>query len=1019
MFKDLLKRVSGYHHLCQTSFLAKLFSILVMTAYFSPIAAQSTSSPKQIIGNVKDTKGLPIPGVGIKEKGTQTSTQTDSNGSFKLTVSGESAVLTVTFIGFQTQEVTVAGKNNLDIVLLEGNITLNDVVVVGYGSQRRKDVTGAISSISEKTLREVPVTNAQQLLEGRVAGVYVSQGSNRPGAQPTVRLRGNRSITASNNPLYVIDGIPTNDGFNDINPNDIVSMDVLKSASATAIYGSRGANGVIVITTARGKQRPNGQPQVKYDTYFGKTVINRQIHVLTGPEFAEMRREGFRNITPVGYNDADPVGSDAKIFNADELAALQNGTFTDWLDAVTQNGFQQNHQLSILGASPTTRYNLSLGYFKDESYIRTQDLTRYSLRVNLDQDIGSHIKVGVSMLGSYSLGNGNGLNPIPTAVQFSPLVNPYLANGEVNPKPGTVSVLYNPLMDLIPGTVIRDEKRTRLLASFYTEAEILSGLKLRVNFGPDLTNARFGSFDAMNSGSQQGKLARASTSNDYIFSYTLENQINYDKLFGKHRLGVTGLYSIQQRIRETGSANADALPVETVTYQNLGSGTATTMASDYSRFNILSYMGRINYAFDDRFLLTLVARADGSSVFAPGNKWGFFPSVAVAYNLINESFVKNINFLSNLKIRAEYGRVGNTGINPYSTLSLLSRTNYEFNDVPALGWRPSSIPNPNLKWETTESYNLGLDFGLFKDRITGALEAYRSRTYDLLLPYAIPNSTGFSSVTTNIGSTQNTGFEFTLSTKNIVGDKFQWSSDITGAYNSEKILELSAGKVDDIGSGRFIGSPINVYYDYKKIGIWQAGETQASQYGSAIGQIKVEDLNGDGKITALDRTILGSPTPKFTYGFNNRFTYGNFDLGIFVVGVANKMMTSTFHTSGNNTIAFGGSYNVVTSNYWTPSNPTNAYPRPISGTNGATGVVFGSTLKYFDGAFLRIRNVNLGYNLPKAFASKIKAEGVRLYFNVTNPYVFSSYVQKEKGTDPEITDNPSTINYLFGLNVRF
>ena len=999
-------------------FIVTLCLLLLTTGFTSIWAAGSLKAAKEVSGQITDEKGVAITGVSIVEKNTKNGVQSDVNGNFKLTVANEASVLVITYLGYEPQEVPVSGRATFKIILKESSVALDNVVVVGYGTQRRKDVTGAISSIDEKTLREVPVTNAQQLLQGRVAGVYVAQGSNRPGAQPTVRLRGNRSITASNNPLYVIDGIPTNDGFNDINPNDIVSMDVLKSASATAIYGSRGANGVIVITTARGKQRPDGQPEVKYDTYFGKTVINRQIHVLTGPEFAEMRREGFRNVVTGRYDDNDPVGSDAKIFNADELAAIANGTSIDWLDEVTQNGFQQNHQLSVLGASPTTRYNLSLGYFKDESYIKLQDLSRYSLRVNLDQDIGKHVKMGVSMLGSYSFANGNGLNPISSAVFYSPLANPYDANGNVNPRAGSVAVLYNPLMELIPGVVIRDEKRSRLLASFYTEAEIISGLKLRVNFGPDFTNARSGNFDAMNSGSQQGKLAKASTSNDYIFSYTLENLLTYDKTFGKHRIGVTGLYSIQQRIRETGSASAEALPVETVTYQNLGSGTATSMSSDYSRFNILSYMGRVNYAFDDRFLLTFAARADGSSVFAPGNKWGFFPSVAVAYNLSNEGFLKGLNVFDNLKIRAEYGKVGNTGINPYSTLSLLSRTNYEFNDVPAIGWRPSSIPNPNLKWETTESYNLGLDFGILKNRISGALEAYRSRTFDLLLPYAIPNTTGFSSVTTNIGSTRNTGFEFTLSTENIAGKKFQWSTDITGAFNKEEIIELSAGKVDDIGSSRFIGQPINVFYDYQKIGIWQTGE-DAAKYGQATGQIKVADLNNDGVINALDRTIIGTPTPKFTFGFNNRFTFQNFDLGVFIVGLTGRTMTSAFHSTPNNSIAFGGSYNVVTSDYWTPTNPTNAYPRPIANTSGSPGVLYGSTLKFFDGDFLRVRNINLGYNVPKAVVSKIKAQSVRLYFNVTNPYVFSSYVHKNFGTDPEVTDNPSTVNYLFGLNVRF
>jgi TonB-linked SusC/RagA family outer membrane protein len=1014
MFKDLC---TYPRH--RRKVLAALHVMLMAVMIFLANPVSGRQATGEVSGKVNDEKGEPIAGVTIREKNGTAAAQTDGNGNFRIKVSGAESVLVFSFLGFNTQEIPVGGRSSVTVVMSENKVSLNDVVVVGYGTQRRKDVTGSISSINEKTLREVPVTNPQQLLQGRVAGVYVSQGSNRPGAEPTVRLRGNRSIRAGNNPLYVIDGIPTNDGFNDINPNDIVSMEVLKSASATAIYGSRGANGVIVITTARGKQRPNGQPEERYDTYFGKTEINRYINVLSGEQFAEYRRESYRSLPTGGYDDNDPAGSDARIFNADELAVIKSGQYTDWQRAVTQSGFQQNHQLSVLGASATTKYNLSAGFFQDEGYVKGQDLNRYSLRVNLDQDIGSRVKAGVSMLGSFSTRNGTGMNPIPNAVVLTPLANPYDAAGNVKPTPSSVAVLYNPLMDYLPGNVLREEKRSRLLASVYGEAEILEGLKLRVNFGPDLTNARLGSFDGMNSSAQQGKLAKASNTTDYIFSYTLENQLNYDKQLGKHRFGVTGLYSIQQRIRETNSANAEALPVESVTYNNLGSGTATTMTSDFSRFNILSYMGRVNYSFDDRFLLTLVARADGSSVFSEGNKWGFFPSVAAGYNIINEKFLQDVSFLSNLKLRAEYGRVGNTGINPYQTLSLLSRTTYEFNDAPAFGWRPSSIPNPNLKWETTEAYNAGIDFGFLNDRISGTVEAYRSRTFDLLLPYAIPQTTGFREVTTNIGSTRNTGFELTLSTQNITGKKFQWSSDLTGAFNKEEILELSAGKADDIGNGWFIGRPINSYYDYQKIGIWQTGETEAAQYGSATGQIKVADLNGDKKINALDRTIIGTPTPKLTYGFNNRFTYGDFDLGVFIVGVSGSTITSAFHTTPNNSIAFGGSYNVVSADYWTPKNPTNAYPRPISGTSGNPGVLFGSTLRYFDGDFVRIRNINFGYNIPKTLVNKIRAQSIRAYFNVTNPYVFSSYVHKNFGTDPEVTDSPSTINYLLGLNVRF
>ena len=975
----------------------------------------------KVSGKVTDPSGQPLSGVTVSIKGTTKAVISNENGNYTITLSGKEDVLVFTFIGMKRQEINVDGKSLINVMLENESIGLNEIVVVGYGKQSRKDVTGAISSINEKTLREVPVTNAQQLLEGRVAGVYVTQSSNKPGSQPTILIRGNRSITANNDPLYVIDGIPTSDGFNDIDPNQITSMEVLKDASATAIYGSRGANGVILITTARGKERKDGQPEVRYNTYFGVTKVTKYADIFNGPEFVTFKRDANRAIN--NYNDADPAGSDAKIFTPYELQAIQNNQYTDWQRLITQDGFTQNHDLSILGASKNTKYNLSLGYFDDKGYFKLQDYKRYNLRVNLDQKIGNHVSAGISMMGSYSERNGGSINPYYGMVIQNPIGTPYDASGNLSPFPTGDPLMYNPLSNFVPGNMIDLEKRVRILSSIYAEAEIMEGLKFRVNFGPDLTNSRSGSFAASNTTSQQGALPSASNSSDYIFSYTLENILTYDKQFGKHKIGFTGLYSVQERTEEASSASVKDLPVSSVTYFNLASAnTITGVGSNYSRWDILSYMGRLNYSFDSRYLLTLTGRADGSSRFAPGHKWGFFPSAAFAYNIYNEHFLKSLTFLNNLKIRVSYGKTGNTALSPYGTQGLLGTTSYDFDGISAFGRYPNTIANPNLKWETTGSFNLGIDFGLFKNRISGSIEGYRSKTSDLLLPYVLPNTTGFSSVTTNIGSTQNTGFELTLSTKNIISENngFQWSSDFTTAYNKEEILELSQGKVDDIGNTRFIGQPVHVYYDYQKTGIWQTGEdAQAVQYSSAVGQIKIADRNGNGKIDPEDRMIIGSPTPKWTFGFNNRLSFKNFDVAIFMVGVTGNTIVSAFNSVPNNTIALGGRYNMLNVDYWTKNNPTNAYPQPINGQSGSPGPVFGSTLKYFDGSYLRIRNINFGYNLPANWIKKIKAQSIRAYFNITNPYIFSSYVHKYHGIDPVITDSPAFVNYLLGFNIAF
>lgn len=961
----------------------------------------------KVAGKVTDDKGSPLPGVSITEKGVQNGTSSGVDGKFKISISNQNAVLIFSLIGMRKQEVAVNGRNFLDIVMQEDRNSLDEVVVVGYGTQSRKDITGSIASIDEKTLKEVPVTNVSQMLEGRIPGAFVTSGSNKPGTTPSITIRGNRSLTASNSPLYVVDGIPINDAITDINPSDIVSIEVLKDASATAIYGSRGANGVILVTTARGKA---GETVVKYNAYYGITDVVRKAQVFNGDQFVKYMRDAA---AAIGITD------DAQIFKDPiEQQSVAQGRYTNWQDLLIQQGHTQNHELGILGGSENTKFNISLGYFNDEGYFAGQDYTRYTSRISLDQNLGKHIKTGVSILGSYSVDNGASYNPYQNTLTTSPLGIAYDSDGNFVPYPINDPTMFNPLVSKEKDKYINLEKRTRVLASLFAEAEILKGLKYRINFGPDLRSARVGNFNSTTV--SVGILPTASTAESFWYSYALDNQLTYDKVFGKHKINLTALYSIQERRNESSNISVRDLPVETVTYNNLGSaGTIAGVGSGYSRWNILSYMGRVNYGFDNRFLVTLTGRADGSSRFAPKNKWSFFPSAAVAYNMSNESFLKDVSYLSNLKLRASYGLVGNEAINSYQTLAQLSRTAYDFNGSQAFGYEPGNIPNKDLKWETSATANIGLDFGFLNQRISGSVDVYQTKTSDLLLPFALPGSTGFGSVTTNIGSTQNRGLEFSLSSQNILSKSgFQWSTDISAAFNKGKILSLSLGKVDDIGNARFIGEPLNVYYDYEKIGIWQTGqEAQAAQYSSKVGQIRVKDQNGDGKITSADRKILGSPDPTFTFGFNNNFSFKGFDLSVFVVGVQNRTITSPFYSVPNNTIAFGGRYNQLALDYWTPTNPTNAYPQPIANQN-VYSLLYGSTLKYFNGSFIRIRNINFGYTVPAKIASKIGTKSLRLYLDVTNPFVFSPYV-RNGGIDPEILNNPATVNYQLGLNVKF
>jgi len=975
-----------------------------------PPANNVSASPVAITGTVKNETGDPLANVTIRVKDGEGASVVNNKGEFAMTVR-PGATLVFSFVGYQPQEIVVDERRQFNITLKPVDFSLNAVVVVGYGAQKRKDITGAVSSLNEKTLREVPVTNAQQLLQGRVAGVYVTQSSNRPGALPTIRIRGTRSINSGNDPLYVIDGTPVENGLSDINPNDIESMDILKDASATAIYGARGANGVVIITTKRGRE---GRVNVSYNTYLGVTKVTRQADIMDAQQYIALRREANRLADGT-------IPPDPNIFSQQELERIAAGNNTNWTKLVVQDGFTQNHDLGIRGGSNGTRYNVTLGLYNDKGYFKTQNYTRYNMRVNLDQVVSKRIKAGASVLSSYSITDGQNSGSYYYATTEAPLGNPYKPNGSLDPQPNFPDgLMWNVLTNYEPGAVVDKEKRLRLLGTLYGEAEIARGLKYRLNFGPDLTNSRYGRFNGALTTANRGATATASNSENFTTSWTWENLLTYEKLIAKkHKLNITGLYSVQEQTVESSNVGVRDLPVESVQLYNLGLGVNTAYGSSYAKWSLESYMARINYSFDGRFLLTLTGRADGSSRFAPGHKWGFFPSGAFAWNIGDEKFLHGFSSLNNLKLRLSYGQVGNTSINPYQTQGILTSTVYDFNGTRAPGRLPGSIVNHDLRWERTAKANLGIDFGFFQNRIAGSVEVYNEKTTDLLLGFALPGTTGFDQTLRNVGSTLNKGIECTLSVKNILSrDKtgFEWTTDLNFAYNHEEILQLSQGKIDDLGNLRFIGQALNPIFDYEKTGIWQTDEkTAAATFGQQPGMIKVKDQNGDGKITPDDRRILGKTRPPLTAGLNNRFTFKNFDLGIFMVASSGHMIISPLHgTGGSNTLTLAGRYNGLDVDYWTPANPTNAYPKPR-----LTGNLYMSTLQYFDGSFIRIRNVNLGYTVPADLVKTINLQGVRVYLNVTNPFVFSSYVQKNKGIDPEITDAPAYVNFLLGLNVNF
>ena len=995
--------------------------------FFILIGFQIFAQDRLVTGRVTSSDdGSGIPGATISVKGTSKGTSSDADGNFKISV-GNAAVLSFSSVGFNSQEISVGNKTQINVVLTADTKALTEVVVVGYGTQKKSQMTGAISSVGSKEIQELPVTNARQALQGRAAGVDVVQPGSKPGAGPQIRIRGRRSFNASNDPLYVVDGIPLSSGIDDINPNDIVSMEVLKDASATAIYGSRGANGVVIISTKRGKA---GATVVSVDSYYGVNQELGTIEVMNGAQFAEYKRESRRAVSqyPLG---AGTAADDAKIFEPRELASIASGRSTDYVAEMIRPGAIQSHQVAVSGGSEKTTFNISANFFNDIGVLKMQDFSRYTFRVNLDHKINDRIKIGLSTLVVNSIRNGENLNTLGGAMQENPLGEPYDANGNLVFLPTNDGLRTNPMSELVPGVNVDQNKRWRTFNSLFAEWDIAKGLKYRVNFGPDLTIGRAGRFIGAFTNNNRGGNASGGISEQFLFNWTLENIVTYNKKFKDvHNLNLTGLQSIQRDRDERTSISVNGIPAESASYHRLGDANQITGANtDLIEWTLLSYMGRVNYDYKEKYLFTATVRMDGSSRFGANTKFGIFPSFALGWNMSEEPFIKNISAIDQMKLRASWGAIGNQAITPYQTQALLGRTAYAWDNSAAYGYRPNSIGNPDLRWETSTTSNLGLDFSFFRGKVSGSAEYYVTRTTNLLAPQPLPTSIGFGGFITNVGETQNTGIELTLSTVNIDKGDFQWTSDFIFNRNRESIISLANGKVDDIGAGRFIGQPLSVFFDYKKIGIWQESERDlATKYGDRVGQIKVEDFNNDGKINADDRQILGSAVPAFTAGLTNRFSYKGFDLSFFVFARVGQLIRSRFHDNVNQ---LAGRYNNLNLNYWTPNNPTNEFPQPVVTQEFPKN---GSALTYFEGSFFKIRNINIGYNLPDNIAKKLKMQSVRVFASIQQPLILAEYRQKYKGIDPEtfvdgeqgvgggeVNTNvsPATSITTFGLNLKF
>lgn len=959
------------------------------------------TAPIRVAGQVVDAAGNEtLSGINVVIKGSTTGTTTDQAGKYEISVPDETITLVFSSVGFMKKEIVVGKQTNIDVALEADLQTLQDVVVVGYGTQRKSQLTGAISSVSSKDIQAVPVTSADQALQGRAAGVDVIASSHAPGATATIRVRGVSSIRANNDPLFVVDGIPISGGMSDINPNIIESMEVLKDASATAIYGARGSSGVVLITTKRGK---DGKTQISYDGYVGVSQLANKVDVLDAEGWVKYKSAGYR--TTQLENFLDPV----------ELKNYQEGRQVDWQDLNLRNGMQQSHNISVLGGNQKTRFSVSANYLKQKGVVYNSDFTRGSLQINIDHQISDRFKIGTSTLLSYSRENIiNSGQVLGQAMRIGPLGDVYNEDGTYRLFPTSEALLGNPRTDAENEKRQRD--RTRLFSSIYAEVQLLKGLKYRLNFGPDFSFENNGRFIGSYTSTLQGAPNRASNGKSDTKSYTLENVVTYNTTFKEiHSLDATLLQSVQQQTFENNTVEVMGLPSEKMLWHDLSSGQIRSFDTDQQQWSILSYMARINYGFKGKYLLTLTARRDGSSRFGQDRKYGFFPSAALAWRLADEPFISSIDQISDLKLRASYGAIGNTALNPYQSMGSLNRRSYMFGSEVAVGFEPGTLPNFDLMWESSRQANIGLDYALFNNRISGSVEVYRIRTKDLLLNRALPQHTGFTSILANIGATQNTGFEFNISTVNIESQAgFKWTTSLNMAINNNQIIDLYGNGKDDVGNSWFIGHPINVFYNNVFDGIWQENEAeQAKGYGRTPGQIKVKDLNNDGKITADDRQVIGSAIPKWTGGITNNLSFKGFDLSVFVNTRQKFMVNSGVYGLDNLEARFNIPQFV---NYYTPENPSNDYPRPVTpGMNNPNIDI----LRFRDASFVRVRNVNLAYNFSSKILKGTGLQTFRIYASAQNPFTFTKF----KGWDPESGNNvdsyPSTRLMLLGINASF
>lgn len=1035
----MIKKTTLYKGFC-----ALVFMFLSLVSF-----SQSSVTVK---GKLTDDKGQPLEGVSVQEKGTANATSTKADGTFQLSVASARSVLVFTYVGYDAQEIIVGSKLDMPVSMIPTDNSLTDVVVVGYATVKKKDVTGSVAGINQKDIRSRPVDNALQAMQGKVAGVDITSNE-RPGTVGSINIRGVRSLTASNSPLFVVDGIPlTTGGIDYINPNDIETIDVLKDASATAIFGSRGANGVVIVTTKQGKA---GKVQVNLYSAVTFENIRDWAPIMSASEYIDFRRWAVYYSNPTGRprGDAPTIANDRDIFLAtSDPTAWKNiargwasGKWdgsqvsnTDWTGLVSQQGLTTDNTISVSGGTKNIKAYASFGYLNNKGTSIGQKFSRYSGKGSVDIQATDWFNMGLNVNVTYGIQEFGQSNLVIGSFVGSPANSIYnSARGLfkwAQPYDSIGQRIIYPGGDVAIKTVVDEQKFTqdrratlRAFGSLYAQMDFgkihhsLKGLKYRLNFGPDFSDYSNGVYidgqSAASSGINGASLQEART-----YSWTLDNLIYYDKEIKKHSFGLTLLQSATKfvanpvnRIVGTGipfasqkwyALNNAVLPATNLTI---------TQTSDLIERQLLSYMARLNYGFDDKYLLTVSVRSDGASQLAEGNKFDIFPSAALAWRINREGFMQSAGWLNDLKLRVGVGVTGNSAIDAYKTKGRTLPYFYPIGGaVNAASLPVVEFANTDLRWEKTTQYNFGLDFAIFKRRISGIIDVYTSQTKDLLMARSIPTVTGYSTTFQNVGETANKGVDISINTINMTTKNFQWTTSLNLSWQKDRIVTLANGKQNDINNNWFIGQPLGVIYGFASNGMWQYADTALMRKFAlngnnfTAGQVRPIDQNGDDKIDGnFDRVIIGHTRPRWIVGVTNSFTYKNFELSMFIYGRLNYW----FNTGGEAQTARGNQRQI---SYWTENNQNSEYQKPFYSVG--SGDNYSGALGPKKASFMKIRNISASYNVPTRILKSMNMSSLRLYFQAANPGMIFS---KIKFMDMDASAMFSNRGFTIGVNAGF